>query len=146
MAVASVIAILMLQGPQALAKGSSVTASGGMTEAGTTSQLEPYALPSCASVTYTGPDGYISVQTSPSKVVAWGITMTPPSKSIGAWNVSTYLNDRKTSSGFNRTTTGPYIPHGSIQARSGEVFRVEATVAATDGRTYHNVPNACQVP
>jgi hypothetical protein len=72
--------------------------------------------------------------------------MTPSYKAIGRWDVYTYLNGKRTTSAFNRTITGPYRPHGSIAARSGQVFRVEATLVSTDGRTYLSVPNNCRVP
>lgn len=104
------------------------------------------ALPSCRAITYSGSSGYISVQTNSSSKVAWGITMTPLSLSVGRWDIDTWLNGKKTTSGFHRTTTGPYIPHGSIQARKGQTFVVTATLVSANGRTYRNVPNACTVP
>jgi hypothetical protein len=129
--------------------------SGGMVEAGSDEhrnridqlRAKPAsALPSCRAITYRGSSGYISVQTNSSSYVAWGITMTPPSLSVGRWDVDTWLNGRKTTSGFHRTTTGPYIPHGAIQARRGQRFVVTATLVSANGRTYVNVPNACTVP
>lgn len=101
--------------------------------------------PSCRAITYTGPDGRIDVQTT-NGIVAWGITMTPSAKSIGRWDVFTYLNGSRTTSAFNRTTTGPYIPHGSVAARSGQSFKVQATVASADGKIYTSVTNICRVP
>jgi hypothetical protein len=142
----------------ALAQGTlrDALVSGGMVEAGSDEHRNridelrakpvPSALPSCRSITYRGSSGYISVQTNSSSLVAWGITMTPPSLAVGRWDVDTWLNGRKTSSGFHRTLTGPYIPHGSIQARRGQTFVVTATLVSANGRTYVNVPNACTVP
>jgi hypothetical protein len=97
---------------------------------------------SCHSVTYRGNAGYISVQEKKNRL-QWGITMTPLGYSVGKWNVSTYLSGKKTSSGFNRTMDSPYIPHGSLDVRSGKVFHVQAKVVGKYG-TFVNVPNACR--
>lgn len=72
--------------------------------------------------------------------------MNPSTKSIGRWDVFTYLNGRRTNSAFNRTTTDLYVPHGSVTARSGQSFKVEATVVSTDGRICKSVTNICRVP
>ena len=100
------------------------------------------SYPSCHSITYRGNAGYISVQENNGRL-QWGITMTPLSYSIGTWHVSTYLSGKKTSSGFNRTVTTPYIPHGSLSVPGGKVFTVQAQVTGPNG-TFVNVPNACR--
>lgn len=69
--------------------------------------------------------------------------MTPFKYSIGRWNVSTYLSGKKTTSGFNRTVTVGYRPHGSLKVPSGKVFHVQAKVVGPDG-TFVNAPNACR--
>jgi hypothetical protein len=48
-----------------------------------------------------------------------------------------------TTSGFNRTVTVGYIPHGSLSVPSGKIFHVTAKVAGPNG-TFVNVPNACR--
>lgn len=104
---------------------------------------------SCRSITHPGSAGKIDVQTtdtSDGPVVAWGITMYDMKESIGQWDVDTYLNGKKTTSGFHRTTTTPYIPHGSVLARSGQRFNVRATLLSASGHFYTDVPNECSVP
>jgi hypothetical protein len=100
------------------------------------------ALPSCAHIKYVGNRGYISVQEKNHRI-QWGITMTPLKDSIGKWSVSTYLSGRKTTSGFNRTVTVGYIPHGSLAVPANKVFSVKAKVVGPHG-TFSNVPNACR--
>ena len=100
------------------------------------------AYPSCHAITYRGNAGYISVQEK-NNHLAWGITMTPYKYSVGRWNVSTYLSGKKTTSGFNRTVTVGYTPHGSLKVPSGKVFHVQAKVVGPYG-TFVNVPNACR--
>ncbi len=105
--------------------------------------------PSCRSISYPGSSGRIDVQTSDTErgpVVSWAITMYDEGESVGRWDVDTYLNGRKTTSGFHRNTSTPYVPHGSILARSGQRFNVEATLLSASGRSYHNVTNECFVP
>ena len=105
--------------------------------------------PSCRSISYPGTSGRIDVQTSDTDqgpVVSWAITMYDEGESVGRWDVDTYLNGKKTSSGFHRNTSTPYVPHGSILARAGQRFNVEATLLSASGRSYHNVTNECFVP
>jgi hypothetical protein len=119
--------------------------SGGMmslTNAAARPALSPAkALPSCARIEYVGNRGYIAVQEKDRKL-QWDITMTPLSYSVGKWSVSTYLGGRKTTSGFNKTVTVGYVPHGSLAVPAGRVFSVSATVVGPDG-TISSVPNAC---
>ena len=100
------------------------------------------SYPSCHSIKYVGNAGFISVQEKNNKL-QWGITMTPLSYSVGKWSVSTYLSGKKTTSGFNRTVTIGYIPHGSLSVASGRISHVMAEVVGPDG-TLTNVPNACR--
>jgi hypothetical protein len=148
LAVSSVAAMMLgttsLAPSSASASTSNVAVqSGGMVRAG--SQVKspslPAANPSCHSVTYRGNAGYISVQESNNRL-QWGITMTPLSYSIGTWSVSTYLSGKKTSSGFNRTVTTPYIPHSSLAVPSGKIFQVQAKVVGPNG-TFVTIPHAC---
>lgn len=107
------------------------------------------ARPSCHAIEYPGNAGVISVQTTATSRgprLAWGIKMYDPKESTGRWDVDTYLNGEKTTSGFHRTTTGPYLPHGSLQARSGQRFEVRGTLVSASGNEYHTVPNECFVP
>jgi hypothetical protein len=99
------------------------------------------AYPRCTHIVYTGNAGFIAVQESNHRL-QWGITMTPLTYSVGTWNVSTYLSGSKTSSGFNRTVTTGYIPHGSLSVPANKVFHVSAKVVGPNG-TFVNVPNAC---
>lgn len=106
------------------------------------------ALPSCKAITYPGNGGKITVQTSPSRTVAWGVNMYNPADSAGKWDIDTFQNGKKTTSGFHRVT-GAYIPHGALnpkEARRGARFHVEATLAAADGKVFHSVPNDCIIP
>jgi hypothetical protein len=99
-------------------------------------------LPSCSRIEYVGNSGYIAVQERNHRL-QWGIVMTPLTYSIGKWNVSTYLSGKKTTSGFNRTVTRGYVPHGSLSVPPNKVFHVQAEVVGPDG-TFLNAPNACR--
>jgi hypothetical protein len=99
-------------------------------------------LPSCSRIEYVGNSGFIAVQERNHKL-QWGIVMTPLTYSIGKWNVSTYLSGKKTTSGFYRTVTIGYIPHGSLSVPPNKVFHVRAEVVGPDG-TFFNAPNACR--
>lgn len=143
-------------GPASLERSTSVAAvtasSGGMQTAPSQSNLEAPSVqeqaapPSCRSIEYRGNSGKISVQTNNAHRIQWGITMYDSQDSVGRWDVDTYLNGRKTTSGFHRTTTGPYIPHGSLDARQGQRFHVEAHLQSANGETHHSVTNECIVP
>jgi hypothetical protein len=125
-----------------------ITLNGGMVRAGSGVAQQEKAIaaaenvPPCASITFVGNSGAISVQQNSGRL-QWGITMTPLSLSIGTWQVSTYLSGQKTSSGFNKTVTSPYIPHGSLSVPPGKIFTVSATVTGPGG-TFVNAPNACR--
>lgn len=123
-----------------------VAQAGGMVRAGRAAAApaasSATSYPSCHSIKYMGNAGYISVQEKNNKL-QWGITMTPLTYSIGKWSVSTYLSGKKTTSGFNRTVTIGYKPHGSLTVASGKIFHVMAEVVGPDG-TFTNVPNACR--
>jgi hypothetical protein len=120
--------------------GGMVRAANG-TAAGALRDISAKARPRCTRVEYKGNAGYIAVQERNHRL-QWGIVMTPRKYSVGKWNVSTYLSGRKTSSGFNRTVTAPYIPHGSLSVPANKVFHVQAKVVTRYG-TFVNVPNAC---
>ncbi|MBV9792819.1 MAG: hypothetical protein JO016_02665 [Actinobacteria bacterium] len=135
--------------PTATTPATTVVHYGGMVRAGSTDATPAgtatpaaTAYPSCHSIKYVGNAGFISVQEKSNKL-QWGITMTPLSYSVGKWSVSTYLSGKKTTSGFNRTVTIGYIPHGSLSVPSGKIFHVMAEVVGPDG-TFTNVPNACR--
>jgi hypothetical protein len=98
--------------------------------------------PSCAHIKYVGNAGYIAVQERNHRL-QWGIVMTPLSLSVGRWDVNTYLSGRKTSSGFHRTVTTPYIPHGSLAVPANKIFHVQAKLVGPHG-TFVSVPNACR--
>lgn len=105
-------------------------------------------LPSCAAISYPGNAGTITVQTSSNRTVAWGVNMYNPKDSAGKWDLDTFQNGKKTTSGFHRVT-GPYIPHGAVspkESRRGARFHVEATVITADGRTIRSAPNECTIP
>jgi hypothetical protein len=99
-------------------------------------------LPSCSRIEYVGNSGFIAVQERNYKL-QWGIVMTPLAYSIGKWNVSTYLSGKKTTSGFYRSVTIGYVPHGSLSVPPNKVFHVRAEVVGPDG-TFFNAPNACR--
>lgn len=99
-------------------------------------------LPSCSRIEYAGNSGFIAVQETNHRLL-WGIVMTPLTYSIGKWNVSTYLSGKKTTSGFYRTVTVGYIPHGSLTVPPNKVFHVRAEIVGPDG-TFFNAPNACR--
>jgi hypothetical protein len=141
--VAAVLAVTAL--PASASTGSDQV-FGGMVSPGSltagTAASPAKALPSCARIEYVGNRGFIAVQEKDHKL-QWGITMTPLSYSIGKWSVSTYLSGRKTTSGFNRTVTVGYVPHGSLAVPGNKVFSVSAVVVGPDG-SISSVPNACR--
>lgn len=106
------------------------------------SYLAKKANPSCSRIEYKGNAGYIAVQEKNHRL-QWGIVMTPLKYSIGKWAVDTYLSGKKTTSGFHRTVTKGYIPHGSLAVPANKVFHVQAKVVGPNG-TFVNVPNACR--
>lgn len=141
-AVASAVGVL-----PASAATASVQVSGGMTRLTVAAQhpeshLTAKAYPSCAHIKYVGNAGYIAVQERNHRL-QWGIVMTPLTDSIGKWSVDTFLSGRKTTSGFHRTVTKGYIPHGSLSVPANKVFHVQAKVVGPHG-TFVNVPNACR--
>jgi hypothetical protein len=116
------------------------------------------AAPSCGFAVFRGNAGDIYVKVDLG-VASWGITMHQMSESIGRWDVDTFGDSRKLTSGFHRTTTTPYVPHGSIQLgldgakiktggmiRPGATFQVKAKLVSATGRTYISISNACTMP
>lgn len=101
-------------------------------------------VPSCGAVEFPGDAGKISVQTSPSGTIAWGIYLYDASKNDGPWSVDVYV-------GFRRVDHKDqnYAPHGSVSpgdAPSGQTFHIEATHTDLEGNFYTSVPNACVIP
>jgi len=100
------------------------------------------SYPSCDRIEYVGNKSYIAVQEKDHRL-QWGIVMTPLENSIGKWDVDTYLSGKKTTSGFHRTVTVGYIPHGSLAVPANKVFHVQAEVVGPHG-TAASAPNACR--
>lgn len=100
------------------------------------------SYPSCDRIEYVGNAGYIAVQEKNHRL-QWGIVMTPLADSIGKWDVNTYLSGKKTTSGFHRSVTVGYIPHGSLAVPANKIFHVQAEVVGPHG-TAASVPNACR--
>lgn len=132
---------------RAAALASSITLSlTGLLAGGWSASADP-VFPSCAAFQSPGPDGVVHMQMSPAGKVIWGVTMTPPSKSVGAWHLWTMMGGRKTPSGFNRVTTAPYVPHGIVaETRPGLVFAARGWIDAADGNKYLIVGAPCRVP
>jgi len=108
---------------------------------------DPPVFPSCAGHDSPGPDGIVTVRMNPSGLVQWGVKMIPPEKSVGQWALITIMGGKKTTSGFNRFTTGPYIPHGVVsETKPGLVFAVRGVVYSTDGHEYFVYGTPCRVP
>lgn len=134
--------------PASASPANNSVAAGGMTRlSGSIVQTPeigsgPDAQPSCANVTYPGDSGHIAVQERNNRL-QWGIVMTPPSNSVGKWDVDTYLNGQKTTSGFHRDAPNGYLPHGSLAVPSNQVFHVQAKVVGPSG-TFVNMPNGCR--
>lgn len=117
---------------------SAITVSlGGVLVCSGTAIATPF--PSCAVHNSPGPHGVVTVQTT-NRNIAWGVAMSPTSKSMGVWAVATYLDSKRTPSGFNRPIlNGPYVPHGTIpsdQVRPGQIFDVRGVVFSQDGNQY----------
>lgn len=102
---------------------------------------------SCTNITFHGLSGYISVQTSPTGYLQWGIYMYNAAENAGPWWVSVYLD------GVLRDYKSPprqvYAPHGSFPpqiAMSGMYFNIVASHTSLTGQSYGNIPNGCVVP
>ena len=104
------------------------------------------AYPSCLNHDSPGPDGVVTVQTNRRNVI-WAVRMNPSSKSIGQWVLGTYLDGKKTRSGFNRPVIDlPYQPHGTVpgtRVRPGQVFTVRGAIIAGDGTEYLVISTPC---
>lgn len=99
-------------------------------------------LPSCRAYKVTGRAGRISVQTTKSGYVSWGIYA--PKYKAAVWVVSVLVNGKKVD-GKNQ----PYEPHGSLppsKAPAGSTFSLRATATNPRGDVAVNVPNRCRVP
>ena len=111
---------------------------------GTAYAAPPYPL--CDIHNSPGPDGVVTVQTI-RRNITWGVRMNPSSKSIGQWVLGTYLDGKKTSSGFNRAVVdGPYQPHGTVpgtRVRPGQVFTVRGAIIAGPETEYLVISTPC---
>src|SRR5438067_10235533 len=87
-----------------------------------TGMAQAASLPSCRSVTYRGPDGFLAVQTSPSGSVAWGGGLNNKADEAGLYVIDVLVNGKRAD---RKNKPYLYFPHGSIPpslAPSGATF------------------------
>jgi hypothetical protein len=104
------------------------------------------SLPSCRSITYTGPDGFLAVQTSPSGSVAWGGELNNKMDEAGFYVINVLINGKRKDGTNNHYL---YFPHGSLPpsvARSGATFVLQVDLQSDSGQHYVNVTNGCRIP
>lgn len=108
----------------------------------------PIDPPSCASHVSPGPDGTVTVHAQINlRGVDWAVVMEPPAASVGRWDIDAYLSGKKTTSGFHRTTTGIYTPHGVVpNPKSGLLFSVQGQVSDGFLTTYVVNSTPCRIP
>ena len=105
------------------------------------------ALPLCTRHDSVGPEGTVTAQVNQAGQVVWGVVMRPPSKAVGVWNFDTYFNGKKSISGFHRTLTGPYTPHGfTPESRPGGVWSAKGYVLAGNMEYHYIVGDPCYIP
>jgi hypothetical protein len=68
--------------------------------------------PTCASQTWRGTFGYLSVQTSRNGNIAWGVYPNNPLNAFGIWEVDVFINGRR----VDHKNQG-YPPHGTINVK-----------------------------
>ena len=104
------------------------------------------SLPSCRSITYRGPAGFLAVQTSPSGAVAWGGELNNKMDEAGVYAINVLVNGHP-----EDWVNGHYLyfPHASLppsKAPSGATFVLQVDLQSDSGHHYVNVPNACRIP
>ena len=60
-----------------------------------TGMAQAASRPSCRSMTYTGPDGFLAVQTSPSGSVAWGGELNNKVDEAGHYVINVLVNGKR---------------------------------------------------
>ncbi|MEA2589912.1 MAG: hypothetical protein QOH66_2839 [Actinomycetota bacterium] len=112
----------------------------------TTGMAQAASLPSCGSITYTGPDGFLAVQTSPSGTVAWGGELNNKMDEAGLYLINVLVDGHR-EDGTNSHYL--YFPHGSLppsKAHSGATFVLQVDLQSDSGRHYVSVTNGCRIP
>jgi hypothetical protein len=111
-----------------------------------TGMAQASSLPSCRSVTYTGPDGFLAVQTSPSGTVAWGGGLNNKVDEVGFYVIDVLVDGHRED---RKNAHYPYFPHGSLppsKAHSGATFVLQVDLQSDSGHHYVNVTNGCRIP
>ena len=111
-----------------------------------TGMAQAASLPSCRSITYTGPDGFLAVQTSPSGSVAWGGGLNNKADEAGLYVIDVLVNGKRAD---RKNKPYLYFPHGYIPrslAPSGATFVLQVDLQSDSGQHYVNVTNGCRIP
>lgn len=91
-----------------------------------------------------GNAGYISVQTTDTRFVTWGVYMYDSAADEGPWSVDVFVGKRL----VDHKEQG-YPPHGRVNpkdSKPGQIFHLDATHVDQSGKSYSSVPNACVIP
>ena len=111
-----------------------------------TGMAQAASLPSCRSITYTGPDGFLAVQTSPAGTVAWGGGLNNKMDEAGLYVINVLVNGHRED---GKNAHYLYFPHGSLppsKAPSGAIFVLQVDLQSDSGQHYVNVTNGCRIP
>jgi len=111
-----------------------------------TGMAQAASRPSCRSMTYTGPDGFLAVQTSPSGSVAWGGELNNKVDEAGHYVINVLVNGKRAD---RKNKHYLYFPHGYIPrslAPSGATFVLQVDLQSDSGQHYVNVTNGCRIP
>lgn len=103
-------------------------------------------MPSCRSVTYPGPDGFLAVRTSPAGYVQWGGGLNIKPDEAGYYVIDVLVNGKRAD---RKNKHYLYFPHGSLppsKARSGAIFVLQVDLQSDSGNHYVSVTNGCRIP
>ena len=103
-------------------------------------------LPSCRSITYQGPDGFLAVQTSADGFIHWGGGLNIKVDEAGYYVIDVLVNGHRED---RKNKPYLYFPHGSLppsKAPSGATFVLKVDLQSDTHKHYVNISNGCRIP